>query len=334
MRKFIHRPSYRFLVGILIGAMALLPLPRHALAASASPALVPDNPCFDITDQPQEVIDYANVLCTVWQAMFNDGSSPGLGFGFVKDIAQPGKYTGNVWDGREVGFEAVMVVNLDLKTNAPELYEQGVVARGVVGRLSGVAGGVTIAGVVIVPKGITADDRFVLQVVQLLSSEDYATYTRNARIESGVRVLDVNTWKSIPLSEVTSASSLSASSDDLGSLYGTDVNVAGAGGAVDTACVQRAYAAYAVSAQLARDNLETCMISAIRTFAICMAAAIAVSIWGTPAATVIASLACVAYEAERMATCVSTNSNAMRAAQQTLNNALRACGMNVALMET
>ncbi|MFN7020948.1 MAG: hypothetical protein ACK4WH_06425, partial [Phycisphaerales bacterium] len=277
-----------FGIGMAIGLVVTLSL-RPATAAAR---LDPPPACPDTTRQDQDISDFVDVQCQVQETIFADGVEPGMAYGFGTDITRTGLYYGERWNGSEVSFDAVHVLELNIKDSAPALYSQGVSARAVVGKLGGRAGGAYIRGAVMSMGTLSTDTKYLLLVASVISENDVDLYAQATRVQAGVRALDVQTFVSYPLSAVTSASAMSASPDDLASLYGTGVNAGGGG--VDANCVKSAYGAYNIAMKAANDRLANCIVDAVTCFAICMRHCAVGSFFAGPIVVVACSLACLA----------------------------------------
>jgi len=268
-----------FGIGLAVGLMLNLSLVDLASACSmpASP------PCVTLPPEAAAAQAFVDMQCQIHQTLFNDGSEAGVAFRLGDtDITTPGAYPATDWRGEEVQFKVVRAISMDLQELEPELFDQGVIARIVFGRLAGPAGDVNVSGVAIYPKEITLDEEFLLLVSEVLTEPQLAIHEEISRIQAGVRVLDTGTFQSHSLATVTSAATMFAAGADMSSLFATGVNAAG-GGEVDASCVEAAYAQYQIAMDAANASMAACLINATVEFAAEMAgcALIAIGSGGT-----------------------------------------------------
>ncbi|HHN77489.1 MAG TPA: hypothetical protein ENK11_02280 [Phycisphaerales bacterium] len=316
-----------FGLGVAIGLILAIHLTPFVRAAENTGGDA--TPCVEILDAPPEVQEYANLQCQVNTALFDGGLEPTVVYTMDTPVTQPGTYSGQTYDGRTIALNAVFVVELDLENAAPDLAGQGVSGYLVVARMTGSAGSVQIAGVVIETGSLTLDEQPILIISNVLSDEDYAAFADLTRIAGGVRVVDTSTLTIEPLSSVDSAESAWVSGKDPATIFtGAVVN---RGGAVDVQCVQQAYTNYQIDADAAAWRAGICVAEAMGIWAICMAACIATFAWGGVnfPGTAICVLSCLAVAAIASARCFADLAVDMRAARQRLMNALLACGVTI-----
>lgn len=263
--------------------------------------------------------------CSVRTAAFGDTADPGTCYRFSKAITTQGKHEGLTIHNEAVTFDAVYVMQLDLKQGAASLAAQGVEAWMVVGRLVGPAGKVPIFGTLLLPKGITNDNEYLLFVASMISMSDLDTYAVAARIQSGPRVVDSTTGVSRPLSEVESVNALWGFPSDPATLYcGCEQGV---GGGVDPQCVKDAYDIYNIAVQSARERYTICLNAVLAVMAVCVAgcAVLAVTIFGG----VVCLVSCLAVWTIGIVACEALLRVDMREAEAQLRIALRACGVEI-----
>jgi hypothetical protein len=164
-----------------------------------------------------------------------------------------------------------------------------------------------------------------LIVLSAITDDQLAQHEEISRIMAGVRVLDVATFKSSPLSSVTSVSRMSASSGDLATLFAADVTT-GSGSPVDPACVKNAYDQYEIAMKTAETNFQTCNDAVLESW-IVLNLACAGSIGGGPLAMLICVIAALAAMYVAAKACEDYYGTAQRAAHQSLIANLRACGV-------
>lgn len=309
-------------VGILL-SVCFAPLAESRAATSP--------PCDGSMAVPPEVQTWINLQCSVRQATFGDAADPGTCYKFDKAISTAGLHNGTTHLAEAVSFDAVYVIPLNLKQDAPALDAQGVVASVVVGRLGGPAGKIAVTGLVILPTGITQDTGHLLLVNSVLTNAELDTYAVAARIQAGVRVVDSTTGQSRPLDEVSSATSLWGFPSDPSTLYcGCE---AGFSGGVDMDCVELAFDRHEERMKTAAETAEECFRNTLLVFAGCLALCVGISIiWGplSPAAMAGCAAACLVTVALMSRHCARNFEIAINSSYRQLLIDLRECGVIIA----
>lgn len=315
-----------FAGGLVVGLVLNLGLIPMAVARATPP-------CPDVTSSEPDAQPFVDLQCQVHAALFADESEAGAAFNFgTTDITSPGKYDGTDWRGEPVRFEVAEVISLNLAEHEPALHEQGVVARLAFGRLVGPAGDVPVRALSVFLNEFTEDNQFLVIVTATMTELELARHEEVSRIRAGVRVLDVGTFQSRPLSGVTSASTMAASGGDLSSLLGTNVNAAGPGG-VDPACVQLAYDQHQIALDAASATAALCCAGVVAVFAVLMAVCVSMSLGSAPASVIViivCSLSALAELSIGLAGCTANYAIVAHAARQSLLASLRACGVVIA----
>lgn len=330
LARWLSRSAFG--IGIAIGLILNL-----GILPALEPAKAQDG-CADAGGQTEEAIDWTELQCSIQAALFADGSVPGIAFNLGRqDPSKPGKYTCSDWRGQQVTFAVANVVSADLKTDAPDLYSQGVIARVLYGQMFGPAGSCGVMGVCLLPNGITADDQFIFLPCATLTTQELADQEGISRIAAGVKVLDTATYRTIGLSELQSADSMWAAPGELATLFATHVN-AGAGGPglageVDPECVKRAYEDYNLDMDAANLNLATDLSIAAAAFAGALVACALIALGATPINWAVAA-ACATKAALLAAGIVAdatkNYAQARYAANQKLKLQLSRCGVYIA----
>lgn len=188
------------------------------------------NACVDVTGQPVEVANLANVACEIQQSLFGSAAVPGIVFRLEGDITPPGKY--NAFDAydREATLVVSEVVSRDRKFLDPDLYAQGFVGRILWGTLSGPHGGLPVFGMEMLPRGISSDENFIFLAASVPSVQQIEEQSLDARLLSGARVPNVDSKSFMPLTSVVSAASMNVVGGDASPLIATGVNATAGGG--------------------------------------------------------------------------------------------------------
>ncbi|GIK18040.1 MAG: hypothetical protein DYG93_03685 [Leptolyngbya sp. PLA2] len=317
--------SNAFGMGIAVGLILSLQLPLMAHGAVWDD----EHPvCNGGVSVPPEIQPWVDLQCQVHQAIFADAAEPSAAYVIDTAVQGPGYYTGINHEEREIEFEAVWVVQVDVESVTPELAAQGVTCHPVIGRLSGDEGQVPIAGVVIRTRGVilVEEDVFLLLVNAVLSEADFEVFAQAGRIAGGVRIIDATTLSSTPLALATSAEAMWIHGSDVSTIFRQGGNVPG----VDVACVERAYRRYNIAVNAANQSAEACYDNAWAVFVICMTGCgvVATVIPGVSwIASVVCVGLCVATSALMYEACGTQHSIALDAAKQQLALDLEACGV-------
>jgi len=333
MIRYVHRSAHSaFGIGIAIGLLFNLVL-YEPLARAAAAAALPDPPQYaDLCEEmppgltPEEEA-LVNTRCQVHQAIFADQTGPSLVYGFTDPMPQPGTWTGHDYLGRPVEFRAVWTLPINLRKLAPDLWARGIEAFVVVGRLTGPAGGIHVSGLEIRTGDLSLDNEYVLFVSETLNSARADDFATDARIKAGVRVTNVTTGVSMPLSEVEALMPLWASSGDPATLL-----VMNGGAPVTPGCIQHAYETYNNCMRTADRMLELCVIGVMATWAGCMfatCAPLALVPTPLPVAMLLCVARCFAVMGAGLVGCGAVYAVQAESCRNQLIIDLRACGVNI-----
>jgi hypothetical protein len=317
-----------FGLGVALGLIITLHL--HSLV-QARPLPITDTTCEQTLSVPPEVQDWIDMQCVVNNAIFDDGLEPTAAFAIDTAVTQPGTYAGEAYDGREISLEAAFVVEADLENEAPELILDGVSAYLVIARLSGAAGNLPVVGLVMQTGTYTPDTEYLLLVCDVMSEEDFSLFADATRIAGGVRVLDVGTFTSEPLSSTEMTGTIWMAENDPATLYRDEPG--GQGGGIDLNCIRAAYKAYQIAVDAARAVTAICVAGVVGLFAVCMGALLATAwLLGPigPIAAGIGAAACLSELSIGLAGCTAIAAIEMNAAAQQLQAALLGCGVIIA----
>jgi len=284
-----------------------------------------------------EVQQFVDVQCEVNATVFGDGVEPSAAYAVEGWNATTGTYTVFGASGQIAEFETVYVLAGNVAVDAPDLFALGVDVAFAMGVLTGPEGSIAVSGTVLTTGALTLDEEPVLLINEVLEEPELAVFATAARLESGIRVTDLETLETTTLigAPIGDSMVLLGSPTDPSTVYAVGLDGGGAapgsiGSGDSTAqqeCIGQAYARYQIAVDAAVATYKACMTAALKTALECAIGCGLLSLFIPLLPAIIGCGLCIAYYATTANQCGDNLSIAMDAAGKTLALDLRACGV-------